>query len=97
MDATDSARLPADDAGVRVLERWDAAVLIDLEEVRAFDTVGRVAELPQLDFVWHIEELKSTRNLVRVRPCAVGMKSQRLDIGRHGLWFACLLWVASDN
>lgn len=42
----DCTAFPGYDAGVRILEGWHAAILIDLEEFGAFDAVLCIAELP---------------------------------------------------
>ncbi len=52
------AALPRYDARVRVLKSGHAAVLGDLEELRAFEAVGGVAELPEFDFVGDFEGLE---------------------------------------
>ena len=53
-----SSALPGYDACVRVLEGGYTAVLGDLEELRAFETVGAIAEVPEFDFVGDFEGLE---------------------------------------
>lgn len=76
------AGLPGHDSGVGILEGRHTPVLVDLQELGALHTALRiVAELPLLDFVWHLQGLKCYGDFEGIRARGVGVQSERLERG----------------
>ena len=88
--ADHGARLPRHDARVGVLERGQPAVLVDGEEGRALDALGRVvAELPEAHVVGDGEDFERDGDLVGVRAGLVGVEDQRLESLSDGFHDVC--------
>lgn len=66
------AAFPGYDSGVGILESGHAAVLVDLEEVGAFDAVGCIAEFPEFDGVGELEGGENYGHLIRIGSRTVG-------------------------
>ncbi len=61
-------------------------ILVDLQEFRAFDAIGSVAKLPQLDIVRQVKLFKKDGDFVRIWPCAMGVEDKWLDHGCLCCW-----------
>lgn len=90
--------------GERFTEGRHSAVLVDLRENGAFDTVLAVTKFPDLDLVGQLQCLQYDGDFVGVWACAVGVENEWLHVERlfvvsviYGVGTARGLWEAQSG